>query len=319
MRHTVLFLTLAGPLFWVLSSHGQEDVQFNRPQIQTNKEVLLSLTAPAGKRCRIEVSPDLVKWTGLSTVATTANTRQTDSAAPFAGARFYRANMSSNTTLLTGDHLATSDGELTIHPINHATFIMAWGGKVIASDPVGGSARFSGLPKADLIVITHDHSDHFDNDTIDAIKNTNVVILAPAKVYQSLKASLKAVATILRNGSSTNWSGVTIDAVPAYNLTSSFHPKGDGNGYVVTIGGKRIYISGDTEDIPEMAALQDIDLAFVCMNLPYTMTVDKAAAIVRKFQPKVIYPYHYSASDVNRFKRLVGTDLGTEVRLRPWE
>jgi L-ascorbate metabolism protein UlaG (beta-lactamase superfamily) len=128
---------------------------------------------------------------------------------------------------------------------------------------------------------------------------------------------------VLPNGASTNLLDLTIEAMPAYNLTASLHAKGAGNGYVVALGGKRIYLSGDTEDIPEMRALRDIDVAFVSMNLPYTMSVPKAVSAVREFRPKVVYPYHYrnadrSLADLEGFKQQVGTDLGIEVRLRPW-
>jgi L-ascorbate metabolism protein UlaG (beta-lactamase superfamily) len=213
----------------------------------------------------------------------------------------------------------TAEGDVIIHPINHATFVMEWGSRMIYVDPVGGSSRFTGLPRADLILVTHDHSDHYDNTTLTAVKQTNTVIVAPAAVVQKLTTALKPLAVTLTNGAGLDTLDCRVDAVPAYNLTVSNHPKGVGNGYVLTLGGKRIYISGDTEDTPELRALEAIDIAFVCMNLPYTMSVTKAASAVRQFRPRVVYPYHYSGgSDVNQFKRLVGMDLGIEVRLRKW-
>jgi len=227
------------------------------------------------------------------------------------------------TNNLTGDHLVTDDGELTFHPINHATFVMSWNGKTIYNDPVGTAASFQGIPKADLILVSHSHGDHFSSSTLNSVTNANTVIIAPLAVYNSLTANLKSLTLLMTNGTTKTVLGLGIEAVPAYNLTSANHPKGTGNGYVLTIGGRRIYMSGDTEDIPEMRALQDIDVAFVCMNVPYTMPVDKAASAIRQFRPRVVYPYHFQNQDssyanLNTLKQQVGTDLGIEVRLRKW-
>jgi L-ascorbate metabolism protein UlaG (beta-lactamase superfamily) len=140
-------------------------------------------------------------------------------------------------------------------------------------------------------------------------------------VAKQLPADLQSRATVLTNGETKTVAGITITGVPMYNTTAarmSYHSKGRGNGYVVAFGDKRVYLSGDTEDIPEMRALKNIDVAFVCMNLPYTMTVDQAASAVREFKPKIVYPYHSRNSDVEKFKTLVGTDAGVEVRLRDW-
>jgi L-ascorbate metabolism protein UlaG (beta-lactamase superfamily) len=170
-------------------------------------------------------------------------------------------------------------------------------------------------------LISHEHGDHLDAAAITAVKQSGTVIIASAAVYNHASmAPHRGQTIVLANGSATNVLGIEIESVPAYNLTGQtiYHTKGHGNGYVLTIGGKRIYASGDTQDVPEMRALANIDVAFVCMNLPFTMTVEAAASAVREFRPRVVYPYHYSSSDVNRFKQLVGTDLGIEVRLRPW-
>ena len=307
--------SLVGLLGWTGLLAGQEAPQFSGIQRLTNNEVLLQLKASAGLYYRIETSTSLPQWNALFTLLSTGTNQYTDSAAPYLGARLYRALQLTGTNILTGDHLATDDGDVVIHPINHASFVMSWNGRTIYNDPVGGAAPFQGLPRADLILVSHSHGDHFDVSTLNAVKGSNAVIVAPQAVFNSMSAALKSLTTVLTNGAITNIMGLTIDAVPAYN---SNHPKGSGNGYVLTIGGKRIYMSGDTGDIPEMRALQDIDVSFVCMNLPFTMSVDQASDVVRAFRPKVVYPYHYSQSNVNSFKQQVGTDLGVEVRLRKW-
>lgn len=222
---------------------------------------------------------------------------------------------------LTGDAVATRDGNLTIHPINHATLALGWKDLTIYVDPVGGAARFAGLPRPDLILITDIHADHLSADTLKAVASEKTKLVAPAAVARELPAELRARTTVLTNGETQSLSGITIQALPMYNTTparANFHTKGRGNGYVVTFGDKRVYLSGDTEDVPEMRALKNIDVAFVCMNLPYTMTVEQAASAVREFKPKIVYPYHYRGSDLERFKTLVGNDVGVEVRLRDW-
>ncbi len=222
---------------------------------------------------------------------------------------------------LTGDTIATGEGDLIIHPINHATLVMGWKGKTIYVDPVGGAQRFEGLPRPDLILVTDIHGDHWHNETLSAVAGEKTAIAAPAAVAEKLPENLRKQTTVLANGESKSLLDLKIEAIPMYNLTEErlkFHTKGRGNGYLVTLGGKRVYLSGDTEDIPEMRALKNIDVAFVCMNLPYTMTVEQAASAVREFKPKVVYPYHYRGSDVEKFKKLVGEDLGIEVRLREW-
>jgi L-ascorbate metabolism protein UlaG (beta-lactamase superfamily) len=216
----------------------------------------------------------------------------------------------------------TSAGPVKITPIFHATLLIQAGGKNIYVDPAK-PASFTGLPPADLILITHEHGDHVDQDqtSIKAISKPGTEIWAPAAV-QSFVTS----ATVISNGDKKKFDKWTIEAVPSYNLVRGpqagqfFHPKGKGNGYVLTYGGKRFYFSGDTEATPEMKALKNIDVAFVCMNLPYTMTPDEAADAVKAFHPKVVIPYHYRANpatDVNAFKaKLEGS--GIEVRLLEW-
>ena len=211
----------------------------------------------------------------------------------------------------------TSAGQVKITPLNHASTIIQAGGKTIYLDPAK-PARFFGMPKADLILITDIHGDHMDPDSIKEISKPETEIFAPPAVVQTV-----TTAKPIANGESKTWQNWTIDAIPAYNLKRGpepgklFHDKGRGNGYVLTFGGKRFYFSGDTEGVPEMRALKDIDVAFVCMNLPYTMPPEEAADAVKAFHPKIVIPYHYRGSDLTVFKKaLEGT--GIEVRLIEW-
>ena len=194
---------------------------------------------------------------------------------------------------LAGDRVATKDGDLIIHPINHATLALGWKNLTIYVDPVGGAARFAGLPRPDLVLITDIHGDHLNADTLKAVVTEKTKIISPTAVMKQLPAELQSRVAVLTNGETKSVSGITIEALPMYNTTAAranFHTKGRGNGYVVTFGDKRVYLSGDTEDIPEMRALKNIDVAFVCMNLPYTMTPEQAASAVREFKPKIVYP-----------------------------
>src|SRR5437899_677109 len=211
----------------------------------------------------------------------------------------------------------TSAGPVKITPLNHASTLIEAGGKTIYIDPAK-PAKLSGLPKADLILITDIHGDHMDPDSIKEVSKTETDILAPPAVVQTV-TSAKPIA----NGETKSWQGWTIEAIPAYNLKRGpapgklFHDKGRGNGYILAYGGKRFYFSGDTEGVPEMRALKNIDVAFVCMNLPYTMPPDEAAEAVKAFHPKIVIPYHYRGSDLSIFQKgLDGT--GIEVRLLDW-
>jgi len=213
--------------------------------------------------------------------------------------------------------LPTSAGDVSITPLYHASALIQAGGKTIYIDPAK-PANFTGLPKADLILITHIHPDHFDPDAIAALSQPDTLVIAPPSVVEQFPS-----AHPIANGETQHWSQWTIEAVLAYNLKRGpapgqfYHPKGRDNGYVLTYGGKRIYFSADTENTPEMRALKNIDLAFVCMNLPYTMPPQEAADAVRAFHPKVVIPYHYRGSDLGIFKqRLAGS--GIEVRILDW-
>jgi len=212
---------------------------------------------------------------------------------------------------------STSAGPVKITPLYHASTLIEAGGKVIYLDPAK-PAKLAGLPKADLILITDIHGDHMDPDSIKEISKADTEIFAAPAVVQTVTSG-KPIA----NGESKTWQGFTIEAIAAYNLERGpaagtlFHDKGRGNGYVLTYGGKRFYFSGDTEGVPEMRALKNIDVAFVCMNLPYTMPPDEAADAVKAFHPKIVIPYHYRGSDLTVFqKALEGT--GIEVRILEW-
>lgn len=228
--------------------------------------------------------------------------------------------------LPTEDRLMTDKGPLVIHPIEHATAVLEWDGRTIYLDPVGGADPFATFGRADLILITDIHGDHLSVDTVRAVSKEKTKVVAPAAVAIELPEEDRDRVTVLDNGEMLVWNGVEIEAIPMYNLAEErqrFHPMGRGNGYVLSLGGKRIYISGDTEDIPEMRRLEDIDAAFVCMNLPYTMEVDAAADAVLEFRPKIVYPYHYRGkggmSDIERFRSIVAASgLEIEVRTLSW-
>ena len=227
-------------------------------------------------------------------------------------------------TALAQDTIKADKGDITIIPIEHATFVMKWNGKTVFVDPTKGGDAFKEHGKPDLILVTDIHGDHFDPKTLTAVRTSDAVLIVPAAVAEKMGAD-KGAAKVLANGEKTKVGDIEVEAVPMYNLTperKNLHTKGRGNGYVLTMGGKRIYISGDTEDIPEMRELKNIDVAFVCMNLPYTMDVDHAADAVLAFKPKVVYPYHYRGkdmmSDVGKFKTLVAKDPSIEVRLLKW-
>jgi L-ascorbate metabolism protein UlaG (beta-lactamase superfamily) len=222
---------------------------------------------------------------------------------------------------LSGDSITAQKGNLIVHPINHATLALQWNGTTLCIDPVGGAARFKGLPAPDLILLTDIHADHLNKETLEAVAKPETKLVASQAVAEQLPSLLRDRTTVLTNGQKGDFGDISIEAIPAYNTTperEKFHTKGRGNGYVVTLGGKRVYLSGDTEDTSEMRALKNIDVAFLCMNLPYTMTVEQAAEAVRAFKPKIVYPYHSRGSDLEKFKALVGADAGVEVRLRNW-
>lgn len=232
------------------------------------------------------------------------------------------------------DISATAEGEVAsqdgvvpeIIPISHATAILRWGETTIYIDPVGEVANFSEYPEPDLILVTDVHGDHFSLETLEALQTENSKIVTPQAVADLMPDSFTPQIDVLNNGEDKERFGIQVRAIPMYNLREEarqFHAKGRGNGYVLEKEGIRVYFSGDTEDIPEMRALQDIDMAFVCMNLPYTMTVKSAADAVLEFKPAMVYPYHYrgnpDVSDVEQFKDLVAAgDTSIEVIQLDW-
>ncbi len=212
---------------------------------------------------------------------------------------------------------STKAGPLKLTAIRHASFMLEAGGKVVHVDP-WSQGDYTGLPKADILLITDSHGDHFDLKAIDLVRRPDTIVIAPPVVAEKLQG-----ARVLRNGENTDAAGFHIEALPMYNVKRGpaegqvYHAKGRGNGYVVTWGGFRLYIAGDTEVTPEMRALKNIDAALICMNLPYTMPPEEAAEGVKAFRPKVAIPYHYRGSDLSVFaKALAGS--GVEVKLLDW-
>ena len=223
------------------------------------------------------------------------------------------------------DKIPADKGDIAIHAIHHAALTLTWNGVMVLADPAPAfgakgdvTAEFRIIPAPALILYTHDHGDHFNADILTAVAG-KATIVAPREVADKIPDALKAQTKVLANGDKLDFNGIGIEAVAMYNTTADrtrYHPQGGGNGYILTMGGKRVYVAGDTEETPEMKALAGIDAAFLPMNLPYTMDVNAAAQAVKDFRPKVVYPYHYQGSDPNAFKTAVGGVA--EVRLLKW-
>jgi L-ascorbate metabolism protein UlaG (beta-lactamase superfamily) len=215
------------------------------------------------------------------------------------------------------DTFKTSSGNLTITFIGHGTLMFSFAGKIIHVDPVDDMADYKKLPKADIILITHDHFDHLDMKAIEKVRTANTSVVVNENGAQKVKGGI-----IMRNGDARMVNGIKVEAVPAYNVVHMrspgvpFHPKGLGNGYVVTFGDKRVYVAGDTENIPEMKNLKAIDMAFLPMNLPYTMTPEMVAQATKAFKPKVLYPYHTGETDPQKVVALLKDQPEIEVRIR---
>ncbi|WP_217652797.1 MBL fold metallo-hydrolase [Modicisalibacter ilicicola] len=218
--------------------------------------------------------------------------------------------------------MSTAQGPVSLSPIEHGSLVLQWNDQTIYIDPTGTADAYQGLDAADLILITHPHGDHLSTETLDAIDTSAATVIMPQSVADEIGDSYGEAQRVMANGDTIELDGLRIHAMPMYNLPEDEdprHPRGFGNGYVLTLGDKRVYISGDTEGIEEMRSLEDIDMAFVCMNLPYTMDVEQAADAVLDFAPAVVYPYHYRGQDVQRFKTLVNEqNPDIEVRLREW-
>ena len=218
---------------------------------------------------------------------------------------------------------STSPGPVEVIPISHATMLLRWGDLSLYTDPVGSVGK---IPVPDIIFVTDIHGDHFSTSTLLSIVEASTTLIVPQAVKDGLGKDLASHAKVMKNGETISEKGFSISAIPMYNLPESpkaYHTKGRGNGYVIERDGFRVYVAGDTSGIPEMRSLKDINIAFVPMNLPYTMSVEEAAIAVLDFKPKEVYPYHYRGqdgfSDVNKFKQLVNTgNPNIEVVLRNW-
>ncbi|WP_456424165.1 MBL fold metallo-hydrolase [Lutibacter sp.] len=226
----------------------------------------------------------------------------------------------------TVDSVKTNNGYILIQPVSHASLIVTSNDKTIFIDPSGKEKIYTNLKSPDIILITDIHGDHLNLKTLDSINTLNTIFIVPEAVANKLPKKYSSQITILKNGQGIHRLNMFIKAIPMYNLpedANSKHPKGRGNGYLLSIDNKHIYISGDTEDILEMRMLRNIDIAFICMNLPYTMDINQAANAVLEFQPKIVYPYHYRGkngySDITKFKELVNTkNKNIEIRIRNW-
>ncbi|MCX7981826.1 MAG: MBL fold metallo-hydrolase [Syntrophales bacterium] len=215
------------------------------------------------------------------------------------------------------DIIETPEGAIKITFIGHASLVMEFEGKIIHIDPVGQYGDYARLPKADLILVTHEHYDHFDPRVIKDIRKKETIIIGNGHVTRSIPE-----AVTLKNGEEKTVWGFNVLAVPAYNIVHfrapgvPFHPKGEGNGYLISLGKTRVYIAGDTENVPEMKNLKGVDIAFLPMNLPYTMTPEMVADAVRAFRPRILYPYHYGDTNISRLVELLKDEKGIEIRIR---
>jgi L-ascorbate metabolism protein UlaG (beta-lactamase superfamily) len=214
------------------------------------------------------------------------------------------------------DVIPTASGDLEITFIGHGTLMFTFGGKVVHVDPVSVEGDYSQLPKADLILVTHEHGDHLDAEAIAAIRKGGTEIILTQTCAEKVEG------TVMANGDVSTVAGFKVEAYPAYNLVHKrdngqfYHPQGVGNSYVITFGDKRVYVGGDTENTPEMKALKNIDVAFLPMNLPYTMSPEMVADAAKAFRPKILYPYHYGDTDTSEIVNLLQGEQGIEVRIR---
>ncbi len=215
------------------------------------------------------------------------------------------------------DIIKTSAGDLKITLIGHGTLMFTFGNEIIHVDPFTKVADYEKLPKADVILITHEHHDHLDLKALALVRTEKTKVVLTEACSKQVKNGI-----IMKNGEVQTVNGLKIEAIPAYNLVHKrdngqpFHPKGVGNGYIITFGNKRLYVAGDTENIPEMKSLQEVDCAFLPMNLPYTMTPEMVANAAEAFRPKILYPYHFGDTDTSQLLRLLQDQKEVEVRIR---
>jgi L-ascorbate metabolism protein UlaG (beta-lactamase superfamily) len=215
------------------------------------------------------------------------------------------------------DTINTSQGNLGITFIGHGSLMCEFNDMVIHIDPVSDMGDYSQLPKADIILVTHNHYDHFKPETVEMLTKEGTELIISEDCLKDAGGGI-----VMKNGDTNIVKGITVEAVPAYNIKhmhspgNPFHPKGVGNGYVLTFGDKKIYIGGDTENIPEMKQLSGIDIAFLPMNLPYTMTPEMTAEAAISFKPKILYPYHFGDTDTDRLIELLKDTPDIEVRIR---
>lgn len=226
-----------------------------------------------------------------------------------------------NTILAKNKIINEQTKSVIVKPINHGTLVLESTDFTLYIDPVGGAEKFLDEGKAHFILITDIHGDHLNIKTLEDLDLSNATLIAPKAVVEKLPKTIAKTIVTLNNDESFSPDGISIEAIPMYNLRKEalkFHPKGRGNGYIITVDNQRIYISGDTEDITEMRNLKNIDIAFVCMNLPYTMTETSAASAVLDFKPRQVYPYHYRGtdgfSDINTFKTMIESE-NTEIKV----
>jgi L-ascorbate metabolism protein UlaG (beta-lactamase superfamily) len=215
------------------------------------------------------------------------------------------------------DVFPTSSGDLAITFLGHASLMLSYGGKVIYVDPWSKQADYSALPKADLVLVTHEHQDHLDPGAVAAVRTDQTLVVCNQAGLEKLPG-----AQVMANGQTLTLLGLAIQAVPAYNLVHMrqpgvpYHPKGVGNGYVIAFGDKKVYVAGDTENTPEMKALKNIDVAFLPMSLPFTMTSEMVADAAKAFRPRVLYPYHYGQTDPTALLELMKDAPDIQVRIR---
>ncbi len=215
------------------------------------------------------------------------------------------------------DTISTSEGDLKITFIGHGSLLFTFNSKNIYIDPYGKLADYSQMPKADIILIAHEHSDHLDMDAVRAIRTEKTALVITEKCQDQISDGI-----VMKNGSTQTIQDLKIEAVPAYNIVHKrdndqpFHPKGVGNGYIITFADKQVYIAGDTENIPGMKELRDIDIAFLPMNLPYTMTPEMVVDAVKMFRPEILYPYHFGETDIGKLVELMKGHKDIEVRTR---